>query len=224
MVTRGDVSLDVEDNRSPFDWPLIEDVVLDNVQYSVHFPLVPQTGVWPDGQARRIAGQMPAASPQLERVLNIVVPESRVLASRERCPFLVHMEIAETNLEGSDARLYAAGATNLGSTVEEALGMSTAAGAAAAANFPSLKKSSYVIPPELLPLEERGGKRFTRGGGGWQSESQMLDDDQLGGFSYPDPYGVVRDVREEEIQQLYNQMHIQQSLPPPPPPPMTVER
>ena len=43
------------------------------------------------------------------RVLNIVASESRILASRERCPFLVQVELAETGLEGSDARLDAGG-------------------------------------------------------------------------------------------------------------------
>jgi len=41
------------------------------------------------------------------RVLNIVTPECRLLSSRERCPFLVHLEVAETGLEGNDAKLYA---------------------------------------------------------------------------------------------------------------------
>ena len=51
------------------------------------------------------------------QVLNIVVPEARLLSSRERCPFLVRLEVADTGLEGSDARLYAAGAPRLGVTV-----------------------------------------------------------------------------------------------------------
>ena len=48
------------------------------------------------------------------RVLNIVSCESRILASRERCPFLVQLEVAETGLEGSDARLYAGGGVDSG--------------------------------------------------------------------------------------------------------------
>jgi hypothetical protein len=39
MVTRGDVSLDVEDNMGPDDWPHISDVSTDTLQYSVHLPL-----------------------------------------------------------------------------------------------------------------------------------------------------------------------------------------
>ena len=36
MVTRGDVSLDVEDNRSPMDWPQISDVSIDMLKFSIH--------------------------------------------------------------------------------------------------------------------------------------------------------------------------------------------
>lgn len=41
MVTRGDVSLDVEDNRGPLDWPHVSDVTTDMLRYSVHLPLEP---------------------------------------------------------------------------------------------------------------------------------------------------------------------------------------
>ena len=41
MVTRGDVSLDVEDNRGPDDWPQISDISNDMLRYSVHLPLDP---------------------------------------------------------------------------------------------------------------------------------------------------------------------------------------
>ena len=42
MVTRGDVSLDVEDNRGPDDWPLLTDMSMDLLAYSVHLPLDPK--------------------------------------------------------------------------------------------------------------------------------------------------------------------------------------
>ena len=42
MVTRGDVSLDVEDNRGPDDWPLLSDMSMDLLSYSVHLPLDPK--------------------------------------------------------------------------------------------------------------------------------------------------------------------------------------
>jgi hypothetical protein len=148
MISRGEITLDVEDSMptsshghthhghgDPNDtsWPRIHDLSVDLLQYSVHFPLIPQTGVWPDGTPTTITTTANSASqtdpfsmtPQVVgRVLNIVVPESRLLSSRERCPYLVHVEIADSGLEGSDARLYAtAGTTDLGSTMEEALGM-----------------------------------------------------------------------------------------------------
>jgi len=36
MVTRGDVSLDVEDNRGPYDWPQLTEITADLLQFSVH--------------------------------------------------------------------------------------------------------------------------------------------------------------------------------------------
>jgi len=121
MVTKGEISLDVEDNYGPNDWPRVEDLQVDMLQHSVHFPLVPQTGTWHNGEDDFVPSR---DDTQVVRVLNIVEDESRVLASRERCPFLVHLEVADTNLEGDDARVYTSGAeTSLGSTVEEALSM-----------------------------------------------------------------------------------------------------
>lgn len=45
MVTRGDVSLDVEDNRGPNDWPQLSDVTADMLKFSVHLPLEPKVRV-----------------------------------------------------------------------------------------------------------------------------------------------------------------------------------
>lgn len=42
MITRGDVSLDVEDSRGPDDWPQPTDVSTGFLQYSVHLPLDPK--------------------------------------------------------------------------------------------------------------------------------------------------------------------------------------
>ena len=227
-MTRGDVSLDVEDNRSPYDWPHVEDLTLDRLQYSVHFPLIPQIGVWPNGEEKSISGihtPPPEETHQVVRVLNIVVPESRILASRERCPFLVHLEVADTKLEGSDARLYAAGASNLGTTVEEALGMSSAASAAAAASQRSFseKRSLYDIPPELLTADPRKNeqiisskteteckteKAFPRGG--YQMDGSVVDSEDHGGYIYSSsPFDAVR---EQEYEQLHQQMHIEQTI------------
>jgi hypothetical protein len=46
MVTRGDVSLDVEDGRAFYDWPQNSDISLDMLKHSVHFPLEPKRVTW----------------------------------------------------------------------------------------------------------------------------------------------------------------------------------
>ena len=160
MVTKGDVSLDVEDKRNPHDWPQVGDLTIELLKHSVHLPLAPQSGTWPNGAQELPATPENPESPEVVRVLNIVVPESRLLASRERCPFLVHVEVVDTKLGGHDARLYALGATGLGSTVEEALHMNAAAAAASASSrhrieYGSQHPSSYEIPPELLAEKQR---------------------------------------------------------------------
>jgi hypothetical protein len=160
MITRGDVSLDVEDNRGPNDWPQISDMTANGIKYSVHFPLIPKRGTWPAGlndESDNTMADKTVASTM--RVLNIVAPESRILASRDRCPFLVHLEVADTGLEGRDARLYASGAYGIGTTVEESLGMNPSASSAAAVAYGHSHDSGlhpYRIPSELLvsPLRE----------------------------------------------------------------------
>ena len=42
MITKGDVSLDVEDSRGPDDWPEHVDISTGFLQYSVHLPLDPK--------------------------------------------------------------------------------------------------------------------------------------------------------------------------------------
>jgi hypothetical protein len=76
MATRGDVSIDVEDNRSPTEWPQIEDMSVEMVKNSIHFSLIPQTGAWPGGQAVPLSSQQgPPATIEVARALNIVVPD-----------------------------------------------------------------------------------------------------------------------------------------------------
>ena len=41
-MTLGDVSLDVEDNLGPDDWPHISDVTIEMLGHSVHLPLDPK--------------------------------------------------------------------------------------------------------------------------------------------------------------------------------------
>ncbi len=150
MLTEGNVSLDVDDNLGPYDWPCLNDIVssMDLLKYSIHFPLEPTATIWPSGissssSATNTNHQNGGISPSLEkeikdsspllalktehgvmRILNIVSPKSRLLASRERCPFLVHCEVVETGYEGSDARLYAnENDDDVGVTLQEALGV-----------------------------------------------------------------------------------------------------
>jgi hypothetical protein len=218
MVTRGDISLDVEDFRGPLDWPSVEDLTMDMLQSSVHLPLVPQTVLWPDGNPYPVENaELERRGPEVVRVLNIVVPESRILASRERCPFLVHMEVAATNLEASDARLYAAGVQNLGTTVEEALGMGAAAGAASAASRRhSVAPPSYEIPETLLRNQGRlavaegqdaevshssPGRLPPRGG--WQADEVFAGD----GYVYNNVYDTLL---QQEYEELHMQMHSEQ--------------
>ena len=42
MVTRGDVSLDVEDHRGPDDWPMTTDITSDMLMYFLHLPVDPK--------------------------------------------------------------------------------------------------------------------------------------------------------------------------------------
>jgi hypothetical protein len=45
MATQADVSLDVEDNRGPDDWPHLHDITADMLRYSVHLPLEPSVSI-----------------------------------------------------------------------------------------------------------------------------------------------------------------------------------
>ena len=42
MITKGDVSLDVEDSLGPGDWPKHTDISTGFLQYSVHLPWDPK--------------------------------------------------------------------------------------------------------------------------------------------------------------------------------------
>ena len=172
-------------------------------------------------------------------MLNIVVEESRILASRERCPFLVHLEVAETGLSGTDSRLYASGAPGLGATVEEALSMSASEMTAAAHDKFEQSSAPYQIPPELLgPSPQSQGqcpapiskdqtpitveteeeiasrasqKEFVRGG--WQSEEAAYYASHPEDVFASNPYDAVR---QDEYEQLHEQMHVEPGMGPPP--------
>lgn len=151
------------------------------------------------------------ASGGLVQVLNIVVPESRLLASRERCPYLVRLEVADTGLEGSDARLYASGAPRVGITVEEAL--CTRASSCATADSNELSYEHCKLPIELVPVTRdteikspsltlaSDGNSSTAAGdfprGGWQMEADETH------YMHSSPYDAVR---ENEYEQLHQHM------------------
>eukprot|EP00546_Thalassionema_frauenfeldii_P019247 CAMPEP_0178900566 /NCGR_PEP_ID=MMETSP0786-20121207/3542_1 /TAXON_ID=186022 /ORGANISM="Thalassionema frauenfeldii, Strain CCMP 1798" /LENGTH=988 /DNA_ID=CAMNT_0020571579 /DNA_START=30 /DNA_END=2993 /DNA_ORIENTATION=+ len=226
MVTKGDVSLDVEDNGGPDEWPHLSDISADMIKYSVHFPLEPKTVTWPGGNDSKNMGFTSAAERSktgVMRVLNVVSSECRILASRERCPYLVHLEVAETGMEGSDARLYTSGAKGIGTTIGESLSMLgenydcqdeevQAFGEA----FPT-----YKIPSELLlspssssdsediaqKCENKGTEYYQKdqdkatkfpSRGGWQSDELYPDE------GYGNPYETVRQTEYEELhEQLF---------------------
>jgi len=243
MVTRGDVSLDVEDGRASYDWPQNSDISLDMLKHSVHLPLEPKRVTWQgtegDGHdsANPIADRAKAG---VMRVLNIVSADCRILASRERCPYMVHLEVAETGLEGSDARLYASGSRGLGTTVEESLGIGKATIAASAkeihteALFPLYRiPSELLIAPIVQPLEAKSiPKGVTRrlsdeSKGSIEGEETILQGGELkfpsrGGYQsdeyYPagdyinsNPYDVARQYQFEQLHQQMQSFTVTQT-------------
>ena len=151
------------------------------------------------------------------RVLNIVVEECRTLSSRERCPFLVHLEVAETGLNSNDSQLYASGAPGLGATVEEALAMRSDSVSSDTPDHQGY--ASYRIPDELLPspqpstepalVEERPeygsiAMNHVQNGvfrGGWSASdypenpaADVLD------------YNAYDSMRQDQIEQLHYQL------------------
>lgn len=231
MMTKGTVSLDVQDNSSPGggDFPRYQDLTLDLLHYSVHFPLEPKSISWPPHTGGNKSNH------GLMRVLNIVWEESRILASRERCPYLVQLEVCDTGYEGSDARLYAAGAGNkLGATLQEIL-----------------SRKTYHVPTELIshpiskpPSNKKQSSTVTITHDEEDEDTSRIDldeptitdssshssvvdvpsststasiDDLRGGSSYhnhPDGYDWVR---QEQLERLHQQMQPPHYHPPPHP-------
>ena len=219
MVTRGDVSLDVEDNRGPYDWPQLTDMASDLLHFSVHLPLDPkQQSRWPGGKQGSTATAGGAV-----RVLNIVVEECRILSSRERCPFLIHVEVIETGLNGNDSRLYATGAPGLGATVGEALGLSaTMVGEKSADSRHGFEPAPYQIPSELLesislPIQAtqrtdpemscQPGDDSTFVRGGQQGDEAVFFSQSPDEMWTSDAY---ESIRQNEYEQLHQQMYVDQ--------------
>jgi hypothetical protein len=193
MVTKGQVSLDVEDNLDAFSWPELKDMTsLDLIKHSVHFPLIPNQGTWP-------AGTLPEGSQGgAARVLHIVVPQARLLSSRERCPYLVRLEIAETGLDGSDARLYAAGAPRLGVTVAEALCSISGNDQDTDEDASTQQSPLFNIPPELFLARKAKDNATELLRGGWQEQPNDCHD-----YMHTSPYDAVR---QHEYEQLHSNM------------------
>eukprot|EP00547_Thalassionema_nitzschioides_P007679 CAMPEP_0194218386 /NCGR_PEP_ID=MMETSP0156-20130528/23648_1 /TAXON_ID=33649 /ORGANISM="Thalassionema nitzschioides, Strain L26-B" /LENGTH=1017 /DNA_ID=CAMNT_0038947713 /DNA_START=27 /DNA_END=3080 /DNA_ORIENTATION=- len=229
MVTKGDVSLDVEDNSGPDEWPHISDVSADVIKYSVHFPLEPKRVTWPGGEFHKNIGLGSAAERSktgVMRVLNIVSSECRVLDSRERCPYLVHLEVAETGMEGNDARLYTSGVQGIGTTIGESLSMPTVGERhefkdeevqAFGEAFPRYKIPSELLVSPISSFSSKGtaheaeneGTKYNKkrqhdkatkfpSRGGWQSDELYPEE----GFG--NPYEMVRQTEYEQLhQQLF---------------------
>jgi len=212
MVTRGDVSLDVEDHRGPDDWPMTTDVTSDMLMYSVHLPVDPkQNNCWPGG------AQTPDMNSEgAVRILNIVVEESRVLASRERCPYLVRVEVADTNMRGNDSRLYASGAPGMGATMEEAMAMNAKATTADENDgdyhipselfAPGSEDDTETESPQTITIENKDliddtPKQMPRGG--WQEHDAVYYSHRPEDVYATNPYDAVR---ETEYEQLHQQM------------------
>lgn len=226
MASKGDISLDVEDYQEAHGWPHLTDLTTEDIQYSVHLPLNPQSGAWPSGS--EVSPSEPNAatsSSGVVRVLNIVVQESRILASRERCPFLIHVEVVDTEIDGHDARLYAAGPSALGSTVEEAIRVNQMPYSCELRTQPSYTdgQMGYKIPPELLQdqisfsrrpshdkqadnrnviMETHVGSAKTFPRGGWQHDD-FFPDHMAGGYS---DANVYEDIRQQQFEQLHQEM------------------
>jgi hypothetical protein len=161
------------------------------------------------------------------------VDEGRILASRERCPYLVHLEVAETGLRGSDSRLYASGAPGIGTTIEEALALSAQASSVVASSdrrHDTPSYGNYHIPSELLSTayanQERACKSSINSNspeppvkmprGGWQADEAFYSHNPEDIFM-TNPYDSVR---ENEYQELHEQLHSEYGMMDFPPQPL----
>lgn len=144
----------------------------DMIRHSVHFVMEPQCVRWPGGQCADsgITGggigsgssmdggglisdfEHPQKRNGVVRALRILPDQCRVLDSRERCPFLVRMEVAETGLDANDARLYAMDVDGVALTVEEALGSTRPYGNSILGDGVMVEGgfTPCEIPPELM--------------------------------------------------------------------------
>jgi len=156
MATRGRVSIDVEslEGGHMFTHWSENNVREDMIHHSVHFPMEPQSIRWPGGNDGANSDfEHPSKRNGVVRALRVLPDMCRVLDSRERCPFLVRMEVVETGLEANDARLYAADVQpGVGLTIEEALGSTRPHGNSILKDSVMVNGgfASCEIPPELI--------------------------------------------------------------------------
>ncbi len=83
MITRGDVSLDVEDSGGPDDWPRQADLTLDMLKHSVHLPMEPKVD-------RRLVTVFMALS--LQQDSDVVLRLYRLLSGQAESTPLMHVK------------------------------------------------------------------------------------------------------------------------------------
>jgi len=95
MTTQGQVTMDMPDDEiTNSHSPPPPSLALDDLQHAVHLCMTPHTP-WPGDSSQGVS-----------KVLQIYTANARLLSSRERCPFLIHVEVLGTNVNGSDPSLY----------------------------------------------------------------------------------------------------------------------
>mmetsp|Transcript_7732 Transcript_7732/g.8828 ORF Transcript_7732/g.8828 Transcript_7732/m.8828 type:complete len:871 (-) Transcript_7732:35-2647(-) len=212
MVTKGGISLDEDFISRPEEGPHIFDISTDMIKYSVHLPLEPKRITWPGGEFQNSADVGSPADRSragVMRVLNIVTSECRILASRERCPYLVHLEVAETGMEGNDARLYGPGPGGIDTIIGERLITPVNSQYEEQTIFPSRGWQSYEPYTEGFGPTPYGMDR--------QTESEQFHQEPFPSYSYQLPgvlptkttgsdlldkvFGLPWSVKSEQIRQ-----------------------
>ena len=241
MATRGRISIDVEsveEGGQMFTSCSENNVREDMIRHSVHFPMEPQSVRWPGGlDAAKSDFEHPSKRNGVVRTLRVLPDLCRVLDSRERCPFLVRMEVAETGLEANDARLYAEDVQpGVGLTIEESLGSMRPHGNSILKDSVMINGGfpSCEIPPELMrerevettaessPSTNRGNccesvhssnDKAVLSRGGYQEGSETY-------YESPDMHGTFDMMQEQYYDQTSHDLHHQrdheyyQSTPP----------
>lgn len=231
MATRGRISIDVEsieEGGQMFTHWSENNVREDMIHHSVHFPMEPQSVRWPGGNdAANSDFEHPSKRNGVVRTLRVLPEMCRVLDSRERCPFLVRMEVVETGLEANDARLYAADVQpGVGLTIEETLGSTRPHGNSILKDSAAINGgfASCEIPPELM-REHTGRKAADNASATSQADESAniahTSNDKAvlsrGGYqgsndnSYepPEMHGTFDMVQEQYYDQVHHDMHHQ---------------